>query len=77
MGNPRTLKQIKRDPRVLSVWQEDDCGELEYWAELAPGYSWEGVHTLHEATVKDLALALSCVVKCSDKGSMCASGCAC
>ena len=62
MRRPRTLADVKRDPRVVEVWQEDDGarfdGRPSWWAALAPGYNFDGVSTLHEPTIKDLCAAL-------------------
>jgi len=62
MRKPRTLADIKRDPRVESVHQEDDgCYQdsrgryvLAYWVHLKPGYICDAMEcgTIHEPTIK-------------------------
>lgn len=62
MRHPRTLAELKADPRIVEVWRErDGCFSsdgLSYWVELAPGFLWEECSCLHEATVADLCAAL-------------------
>jgi hypothetical protein len=45
---------MARDPRIVEIWDEDPDG---IWAQLAPGYNWDGASFLHEWTVRDLLLA--------------------
>jgi len=62
MAQPRTLAEIKADPRIAEVWREDDgCfgDRPSYWATLADGWRWEETSSLHEPTVKALAAALA------------------
>ena len=63
--NPRTLAEIKADPRVVELWTEDDGwndnGRPAYWVTLAPGLEWDDCHGLHEGTVRELAEALGTV----------------
>ena len=47
----KSLDKLAADPRIVEVWDE---GEDGMWAELANGWIWDEVHTLHEHTVKDL-----------------------
>ena len=60
---PRTLAELKADPRIDEVWREYDGAwddhPLSYWASLAKGWRWEECITLHEPTVKLLIDALS------------------
>lgn len=68
MKHPRTLAEIKADPRIVKVWQKPDCrldckNGLSYWAELAPGYRWEGCSSLHEDNIRNLSNALAAVYK--------------
>ena len=66
MSAPRTVAEVKADYRVAKVWRENDgafSSALSYWAELAPGFNWEGCGCLHEATIRDLCAALSEVVE--------------
>jgi|TARA_R110000824_G_scaffold54336_11_gene149926 hypothetical protein len=59
--HPRTLAELKADPRIDEVWREDDgCwpGVNAYWASLAEGWRWEECITLHEPTVECLLEAL-------------------
>lgn len=61
---PRTLADVKVDPRITEVWTEKDgCWPdinkgVAYWASLAKGYNWDGCSTIHEPTVKRLCEAL-------------------
>lgn len=67
---PRTLAELKADPRVKEVWQEHDgCFSMtrpSYWVELMPGYNFEGCMCIHEATVKDCIFALTEIVEEGD-----------
>ncbi len=60
---PRTLAELKADPRVTEVWREEDGAwddyPMSYWVALAEGWRWEECITLHEPTVKRLLEALS------------------
>jgi len=63
---PRTLADLRNDPRVVEIWREEDgCfgARSSYWVALAPGYSWEGCSCLHEPTVSDLCARIGDVVK--------------
>lgn len=63
---PRTLAELRRDPRVAEIWREDDgCfgDRPSYWLALASGFNWEGCSTLHEATVADLCAQIEHVVE--------------
>lgn len=54
---PRTLRDIRNDPRVREVWSE---GEEGYWATLQPGW-WcpsADAPSCHEMTVAELASAI-------------------
>lgn len=46
-----SLDKIAADPRVESIWDEDEDG---IWVQLVPGYNWDGCSCVHEWTVKDL-----------------------
>ena len=66
MKTPRTLAELRADPRVEEVWQEHDgCfhhTRPSYWLALAPGWvNYDDCTSLHEATVKDLCGKLSLV----------------
>ena len=50
----RSLDRMAQDPRVVEIWDEDADG---IWAQLAPGYNFDGSSCLHEWTVRDLLLA--------------------
>lgn len=58
---PRTLADIKADPRVDSVHQEEADGHLEpptWWCYLKAGWQDSNnpeCHTLHEDTISDIA----------------------
>lgn len=54
----KSLDRVARDPRVVEVWSEDEDG---YWAQLAPGYNWEGCSCLHEWSARALIAALGAV----------------
>ena len=67
MRQPRTLAQLKADPRVESVYRDSDG----LWVELHPG--WKNtydeprgcLHGIHEDTVRDAALRMPGVVPCA------------
>lgn len=48
------LDRMTRDPRIVEIWDEGDEG---IWAQLAPGYNFDGSSCLHEWTVRDLLQA--------------------
>lgn len=50
----RSLGPMARDPRIVRIWDEDQDG---LWAQLAPGYNFDGASCLHEATCRDLLRA--------------------
>jgi len=53
----RTLSDVRRDPRVESVWSEGDDG---WWASLKEGWvRYDGVISLHEYTIKELCRSLN------------------
>ena len=57
MKNPRTLAQLKSDPRVREVYSEGDSSEIDgktWWVELNSGWinSEGGTHGIHERTIK-------------------------
>jgi hypothetical protein len=63
---PRTLADLRSDPRVAEIWREDDgCfgDRASYWLALAPGLNWDGCSCLHEATVADLCERIGEVVE--------------
>ena len=51
----KTLADLKNDSRINKVWSEDDNG---FWAELAPGWMWDGCSCIHEFTIAKLCIAL-------------------
>ncbi len=60
MNHPKTLDQLRKDPRIEEVWKEDDGSAFgtayAYWATLTDGWinSLDECHSLHEPTVKQL-----------------------
>ena len=50
----KSLDAMARDPRIVEIWDEDADG---IWAQLAPGYNFDGCSCLHEWTVRDLLRA--------------------
>lgn len=50
----KSLDAMARDPRVIEIWDEEDDG---IWAQLAPGYNFDGSSCLHEWTVRALIKA--------------------
>lgn len=60
--HPRTLRQLRADPRVAEVSQEiDGCFDgyrRSYWLDLAPGWTHEGCIQIHEPTIARLCLAM-------------------
>jgi hypothetical protein len=65
---PRTLTELRADPRVREVWNE---GEDGWWASLAPGYCFENCSGLHENTVRELCSALRRVEVCGTPEARC------
>lgn len=43
----RTWRQLLSDPRVETVWTEDNDGK-DYWIQLAPGWECDGCVAIHE-----------------------------
>lgn len=39
-----SLDKLAADPRIVEIWDEDEDG---IWAQLAPGYNFEGCSCLH------------------------------
>lgn len=70
------LETVRRDPRVRSAWSEGADGLSDYrpgeceslWADLAPGFQYDGEHSLHEDSGSDLITALAAVVSCDCDG---------
>lgn len=61
MSLPKSLKRLAANPIVDEVWSE---GEDGYWVTFVPGWHWEGVHCVHEWTVRDTLRAFSEVTAC-------------
>lgn len=47
----KTLDVICDDPRVVTIWDEDEDG---IWIQLAEGWNNDGCSCVHEWSVKDL-----------------------
>jgi hypothetical protein len=58
----KSLDKLAQDPRIVEIWSEQDSGD-GLWAQLAPGYNWEGSSCLHEYNCRDLIDKLSEVTK--------------
>lgn len=56
-----SLAALKADPRVLSVQNEGTDG---FWVDLAPGWSRDGAHSVHEYSVRDLHDGMGEVTAC-------------
>lgn len=50
----KSLDRMAGDPRIVRIWDEDRDG---IWAELAPGYNFDGCSCLHEWTVREMLRA--------------------
>lgn len=50
----KTWQKILAHPRVLSAWNETEDEVLSLWAELRPGWSFEGTHCVHRESVAAL-----------------------
>jgi len=63
MNTLKTLRDIKNDPRVDSIHQEDDgCWKTPgYWCYLKIGFQAYGnqQHSIHEPTIKDVCGVLN------------------
>ena len=62
MRKPRTRAEIAADPRVVSIWKEED-GAFEgyassWWVELHPAYEWEECSCLPEPTLAKIVAKL-------------------
>jgi hypothetical protein len=70
MATLRTVKDVEKDPRVKEIYKEDDEGFAGYksswWVYLTRGYCWDddGLHTIHEATLKKVIECLGQVRTC-------------
>lgn len=60
---PRTIAQLKADPRVADCYHETDNG---FWIELKPGWTADprDAHDIHEDTVADALSEFRDVVPC-------------
>jgi hypothetical protein len=57
MRNPTKTKswqKILAHPRVLSAWDETVDEVPSLWAELRPGWAYEGTHCVHRESVAAL-----------------------
>ena len=50
----KSLDTMACDPRIIEIWDEGADG---IWAQLAPGYNFDGSSCLHEWTVRALIKA--------------------
>lgn len=64
-AKPRTLAQLISHPWVDYVSDERDI-EDGIWVYLKPGFLWDGLHTIHEATVRECCAEFSYVEECPD-----------
>lgn len=68
MKTPRTLKQLKNDPRVQQVDYEtegQDNGCPAYWVYLKMGFCCEpATHVIHEDSIKEVLDVMSAVTPC-------------
>jgi hypothetical protein len=58
---PRTQEALEADPRIESLWSEEDGyngSKRSWWAALAPGWTVDDVSTIHEGTIDELFPAL-------------------
>ena len=73
------LNKLAADCRIEKIWCEANgdnprTGYRDYWAELAPGWSFEGeTHCLHEYTIPAMYDAMDRVVRC-DHDCPCGNG---
>lgn len=58
----KSLNKIAQDPRVEEIWDEGSDG---IWIALQKGFAWEGVHCVHEWSVKDLLVSFRSVEPCN------------
>jgi len=62
--HPRTIAQVKADPRVQSIHQEWNGPSPSWWVYLKPGLVCPHMEcgTIHEETIKDVCDLLRTVV---------------
>jgi hypothetical protein len=53
LREPRTLAQLKADPRIETYWSEDD-EEVKHWAALRSPWRFDQCITIQSSTVKGL-----------------------
>lgn len=64
---PKTLAQLRADPRISSVYRDSDG----LWIELRYGWAntydepWGGLHGIHENTLKDALLRWDGIKPCA------------
>jgi hypothetical protein len=61
MKKPRTKNDFLNHPFVSDIWKE---GEDGWWVDLKKGYQCDETHSIHQATIKDLAEAFLEVEPC-------------
>lgn len=68
----KLIEQIRKDPRVESVWDESGTGD-GYWVNLKPGFAdlsddpWQPTHTIHEWKWSDIRRRMRDVEPCKCK----------
>lgn len=71
MSIPKSLRSlIENDDRLRKTCDDERADRNGFWLYLAPGWNWDGCHSIHEMTVRECKDALSRVTKCE-------SGCDC
>lgn len=65
-GAPKSLQKLLADPRVTD-FSDERFDENGYWVYLVPGWNYEGGHSIHEMTVRQVRLAFSSIVRCESE----------
>ena len=47
----KCFDELSVNPLILKIWDEGSDG---FWADIKPGYNFEGCSSIHAMTVKDL-----------------------
>jgi hypothetical protein len=60
----KSLDKIADDDRVEEIWEEGSDG---IWVALKNGFQWEGVHCVHEWSVRVVIAAFRSVEPCTSE----------
>lgn len=57
MKRPKTIKDLRNDPRVVDLYKESNCDEMRWWVHLSENYKvskCDERSTFTEATINDV-----------------------